>query len=113
MRVTLIEASDKENLVKYFKRRGFDFKDGCVFAHTISHYRKENKLEYQCVYLVFNRKNKWAKLNYGIIAHEATHGADAIFDYIDEGKVEECYAYLVEYLVKEICGFLNINNEIK
>ena len=38
MRVTLIESSDKDNLVKYFKRIGFDFEDDSVFAHTISHY---------------------------------------------------------------------------
>ena len=51
-------------------------------------------------------------MNYGTIAHEATHGADAIFDYISEGKVEEGFAYLVEYLVKEICRFLEIKDEV-
>lgn len=112
-RMTFIESSNYKKVVTYFKKIDFVFKDSDIFAHTIEHYQKEKKLEYHCFYLVFNRKNKHKRLSFGVIVHEASHVADAIFKYIGEEKTEECYAYLIEYLVTEICKFLNIEDEIK
>ena len=110
--MTFIESSDKNKLINYFKKIDFDFDDDSIFAHMIEHFRKENNKEYHCIYLVFNRKNEYSKITYGVITHEAAHAVDAIFNYINEGKTEESFAYLIEYLVKEICKFLKIKYEI-
>lgn len=110
--MTLIESSDKDKLVNYFKRIDFNFDNDALFAHTIQHFRKEADKEYYCIYLIFNRHNKYSKITYGIIVHEAVHAVEFIFNYINEGKTEESFAYLTEYVVKEICEFLKIKYEI-
>ena len=112
IRMTLIESSNKEKVVKYFKRMDFDFECEDIFAHIIEYHRKENNKKYYCIYLVFNRENKHSKITHGVIAHEVVHATDAIFHYIEEEKTEECYAYLVEYLINMICEFLEIDNII-
>ncbi len=114
VRLTLIETSDNDKLIKWFSKLGYDKleKDRKIYAITVWDYRQIKDKMYRCVYLVFNRKRKLNKLTYGAIAHECTHAADYIFNYIGEEKSEECYAYLVEYLVNIVCKFLNINNEI-
>lgn len=112
MRVTFIETFDKNKLVNYFKKINYVFENNEIFAHMISHFRKENDKEYYCIYLIFNCKNEYSKLTYGAISHESCHAADAIFNYIGKGSTEESYSYLVEYLVGEACKFLNIKNII-
>ncbi len=114
VRLTLIETSDSKKLIKYFLKFGYDKleRDRKIYAITVWDYRTIKDKMYRCVYLIFNRKQKLNKLTYGAIAHEYTHAADYIFDYIGEEKTEECYAYLVEYFVKEICNFLEIKDEL-
>lgn len=49
----------------------------------------------------------WLK-NYDIpvLAHEATHAANRIFEYIGESEPsKEAYAYLVEYIVREFISY--------
>lgn len=49
----------------------------------------------------------WLKeYNIPILAHEATHAANRIFEYIGEDyPSREAYAYLVEYIVKEFITY--------
>lgn len=50
------------------------------------------------------------KLNIPILAHEATHAANRIFEYIGEEKPsKECYAYVVEWIVKEYITHYKLN----
>jgi len=46
------------------------------------------------------------------IAHEATHVADEIFEYIgEETKTDECYAYLVGWAAKSIDKAMKLSNK--
>lgn len=60
------------------------------------------------IIVVFNEKN--GKLTFGVIAHEACHIADDTFEYIGEKRSASCghesYAYLVQFIVEQICIFL-------
>ena len=113
-RLVLIESDNYKDIVSYFKERNLKFKVKTkeVYAHAILHKLRENKIDYSCVYLVFNRNNI-TKLKHSVIAHEAKHAADRIFERIDATIYDdEPHAYLVEYFVKEICKFLEIKDEL-
>lgn len=51
-------------------------------------------------------------MNIDYIAHEATHVADEIFEYIgEETKTDECYAYLVGWAAKSIDKAMKLSNK--
>ena len=60
------------------------------------------------IIVVFNER--LGKLTFGIIAHEACHIADNVFEHIQEKRTAECghesYAYLVQFIVEQVCIFL-------
>ncbi len=109
----LIESNNLAKVKTYFKKIDYVFEDDSIFGHTIQHYLiKENK-KYNCIYVLFNRKNDYSKLKHSIIAHECNHIANFVFEYIGaDSYSDEPYTYLVEYLVKEICNFLEIKDEL-
>ena len=95
------DVSEIKHLFNEKDRIRFDDNtDGCVF-YDISF--KTNK---SCILIAIR--------NYDIplIAHEAVHAANRLFDYIGEDKPsKEAFAYLVEYIVKEIINFYKIKND--
>ena len=109
--LTLIESSDVDKVNAYFEKIGCDWEREQIYAHMVVHNRKIKGIKYRCIYVVLNRKNI-DKLTHGVIAHECTHVADEIFHRMGEERADECYAYLVEYLVDVVCEFLNLDNEI-
>ena len=109
--LTLIGSSDVNEVNAYFEKIGCDWEREQIYAHMVVHHRRIKGIKYRCLYVVLNRKNT-DRLTHGVIAHECTHVADEIFHRIGEERADECYAYLVEYLVNTVCSFLNLDNEI-
>jgi hypothetical protein len=58
--------------------------------------------------VVFNEK--LGRLTFGVIAHEACHIADEVFEHLGEKRSVsygyESYAYLVQFIVEQVCIFL-------
>lgn len=110
----MIESSDTKEMFQYFKKVDVNFDKHELFAHALEATRLEKGERWLCVYLVLNRKNKFNIMSHSIIAHEAKHIADFIFDkigchYFDD----EPHNYLTEYIVKTANEFLGIKDEIK
>ena len=112
--LTLIESSDPVKMEKYFRNMEYEFSRHELYAHAIEHIRLEKGERWLCVYLVFNRKNKWKKMSHSTIAHECKHIADFIFEQIGVHRFnDEPHNYLVHYLVKTVNDFFGIKDEIK
>jgi len=64
-------------------------------------------------FVAFNFWNKNKQINHGVIAHEAVHIADFIFESRGvqrDWENDEPYAYIVQFLVDEIYKFIYENN---
>lgn len=112
-RLTIIESSDPEEMEKYFRNMKLKFDRSELYAHAFDHIRIEKGEKWICVYLVFNRKNKWTKMSHSTIAHEAEHIANYIFENIGaEHFDDEPHNYLTGYLVKIVNEFFGIKDEL-
>ncbi len=113
-RLTLIESSDTKKLFEYFKKVDVDFDKREIFAHAVEATCIEKGERWLCIYLVLNRKNKFTIMSHSVIAHEAKHIADFIFDKLGcKWFDDEPHNYLTEYIVKATNEFLGIKDEIK
>ena len=94
---------------KYFNSTRFDF-DSCeIYAHTIRHYVHIDGLDRNCIYVLFNTKDKFHPVTVGAIAHEAIHVVDYIFGIIGaahDPENPEPFTYLVDYIADLIADFL-------
>jgi len=105
----IVATNDKDQLLE---TRGIDIEDygdDEIYGHT---FMTEN-VKMQLFLIVLNPYHKEVKLTHGVIAHEAAHVANLIFEYrgikpdLDN---DEPYCYLLEGLVNEVYKFLkNIN----
>lgn len=98
---TYILSNDYEKVNKYT----FDTKDH-VYASTYC-FIKDNKFR---VVIVLNFDSEKGVISNGVIAHEALHFADMIFDRVgvDPDDVnDEAKAYLIEYIVDTMYKFIN------
>lgn len=80
-----------------------------IYAHTYSHPYKE-KWGY---FVIFNFNNKYDKITYGTIVHEAIHACSFLFDHRGvraDFKNDEPVAYFVEWVVDEIYKFIKAKN---
>ena len=102
-RAEIIITDDSDEL---YKKTGIEKED--IFATVYSHTAKENKLEYRCLYFVFNPFHTHKAITNGDLVHEAVHGAGFIFDHIgyeQSSGLDEPFAYLVEYIFNIIEKF--------
>ncbi len=110
-RVMFIESKNYDEIVRYFKRIDYDFylNSEEIFACVVVHHTVEKGEKYNCIYFIMDSKNKYNKFDHGVIAHEALHIAHDIAEYKSHSNFsQEPLSYLVEYLVNEICKFLNV-----
>ena len=113
-RLTLIESFDPVEMAEYFHKTKLRFVRNEIYAHAVDHIRIEKGERWLCVYLVFNRKNKWVKMSHSAIAHECNHITNYIFDSIDaKHYADEPHCYLLQWLVKTTNEFLGIKDDIK
>jgi len=67
------------------------------------------------IIVVFNEAS--GRITFGVIAHEACHIADEVFEYIGEKRGSnhghESYAYLVQFIVEQACIFLVNKADVK
>ncbi len=113
-RLILIESSDPIEIEEYFHKIKLKFVRSDIYAHAVDHITFEKGERWICVYLVFNRKNKWEKMSHSTIAHECNHITNYIFDNIGaEHYADEPHCYLLQWLVKTTNEFLGIKDDIK
>lgn len=67
----------------------------------------------RAVFVILNFDNKYAKIDYGVIAHECLHATHMIAE--DKGIIpdfqnDEPLAYLLMWMVNEVHQFINDNN---
>lgn len=95
----VIHSNDKKSITKYiphFKYKGDDIY-GTMWPGS---YKGKG-----AVYVIFNTENKYKRMNYGVIAHEAIHFAFYTLDYrgiILTVENDEPLAYLSEWGVNKI-----------
>lgn len=80
-----------------------------IYAHAIKSWVEENGEKFNTIYIVLSGGCKYNPLTYGTLAHEAFHASGFILDhkgYVPDINNEEPQAYLIEYIMDELCTFL-------
>lgn len=100
-KLTLISATEIEQVEHFFKGSGFDFSEG-LYAHTLKWKREVDGKDMDCIYVIFNPENEYRKLTPGVIAHEALHVVEYTFAHRDieiDLSNSEPANYLLEWVV--------------
>lgn len=103
----IVISDDPEEVAEVLGIDRDAFKDG-VFCHSVKEIGHKGK---QAWAVVLNFKNKFNKISYGIVTHEATHTANAIAEargFVADFNNDEPIAYLAEWIVDEIVQFCMI-----
>lgn len=115
VRLGLIKAKkgDRKKLKKFFSEMEDNpFDEDRPYAHTLQYFTKEGDRKYNCIYIVLSNHSH-AKLEHGVIAHEALHAVHFIFQYLGiENDMDnpESITYLLEYIVDRIYKFLGVKD---
>ena len=106
-RYCIVIADNNKEISSYFKKQEMlelsEYDDW--YASVCKGIIYENKLPYNCLYVTFNINNKWAKINSGVIAHEAFHLIDEIYNDLDIPHINsgsEHTAHHIEYIVNKL-----------
>lgn len=111
-----IETENVNDLYKLHESfKGFFDANSQLFASTVNGSIKVKETDLKCIYIILNRKGSFKNLNIGTLAHEAQHVVDYVFEIIGQSldDSEEPRAYLLEWVMNELCKFVGLDIEIK
>jgi hypothetical protein len=117
----MIESDNIDELRSVFKDTDFNFNDyftsnDDIYACEIYGNMKVKGLMNACIYVVFNRNNRYSDLTLKEIAHESMHVIHDIYTAIGttfgNAKLQEQDAYLMGYIFGELAEFMGVNLKI-
>ena len=77
--------------------------------------KNKESVSWNCIYVLFNTKDPNSTTDIGVLAHEAFHVLEYVFMAIDQEHTiqSEPKAYLLGWLVNQMCDFLGVKKEIE
>lgn len=86
--------------------RMFGIDEAELYAYSIESSRRGKRV----FTIILNHDNKFSKITPGIIAHEAAHIANMLFDQIDikpDFQNDEAFCYFLQWVVNHVHTFIN------